>query len=120
MKFTGKTRPLIRTGTMQEIDSETGEVISETKNAGMLLGPPPDKCQECAVDHPWDEPHNQQSMYYQMQFHAKHGRWPTWSDAMAHCTDEKKSLVRRALINVLTEHKMPIPDDLMDPKPVGR
>lgn len=30
------------------------------------------------------------SLYYQYKFHAAHGRWPTWVDAMAHCSEEIK------------------------------
>lgn len=52
----------------------------------------PDVCQECAVDHPVDQPHNQQSLYYQYHFYSQHGRWPTWADAMAHCSDEVKAI----------------------------
>lgn len=50
----------------------------------------PDVCQECAVDHTPDQPHNQQSLYYQYHFYAANHRWPTWADAMAHCSDETK------------------------------
>lgn len=55
-----------------------------------LLPPAPDKCQQCAVDHEPHEPHNRQSLFYQMYFHQLHGRWPTWTDAMAHCADETR------------------------------
>ncbi len=50
----------------------------------------PDVCQECAKDHDPSWPHNQQSMYYQYKFYGQHGRFPTWADAMAHCSDELK------------------------------
>ncbi len=48
-------------------------------------------CQECAVNHTPDFPHNKDSLYYQYHFYFEHNRWPTWTDAMAHCTDEMKS-----------------------------
>lgn len=51
-----------------------------------LLKPAPDKCQECAVDHLPEQPHNRDSLYYQFVFFLKHGRHPTWADAIAHCT----------------------------------
>jgi hypothetical protein len=51
----------------------------------MLLPPAPGKCRFCAVDHPATGPHNAQSLFYQMRFHQSHGRWPRWSDALAHC-----------------------------------
>ena len=50
-----------------------------------------DVCQECAVKHPLGQPHNQQSLYYQYSFFAANGRWPTWADAMAHCSDAVKA-----------------------------
>lgn len=51
----------------------------------ILLSPAPDKCQECAVAHRPEDPHNQQSLFYQYRFYGQHGRWPTWADALAHC-----------------------------------
>lgn len=56
----------------------------------MLLPPAKDVCQSCAVKHEADMPHNQESLYWQYWFYGQHGRWPTWSDAMSHCTDEMK------------------------------
>jgi hypothetical protein len=68
---------------------DIGEIAPE---GGLMLLPcKPDVCQECAVDHTPDLPHNNQSLYYQYHFYFKHGRWPTWKDAMAHCTDEMKA-----------------------------
>ena len=63
----------------------------------MLLPPAPDVCQECAVKHDPKMPHDQQSLYYQYAFYARHGRWPTWADAMDHCTEEVKSVWTEAL-----------------------
>jgi hypothetical protein len=46
-------------------------------------------CKECATEHePW-EPHNL-CLYYQYYFREKQGRFPTWADATAHCSDEVK------------------------------
>lgn len=50
----------------------------------------PGQCAECAVIHRPDEPHNQQSLFYQYSFMETHGRWPTWADAMAHCAPDVK------------------------------
>jgi hypothetical protein len=36
-------------------------------------------------------PHNQQSLYWQYWFYGQHGRWPTWADAMAHCSEATKA-----------------------------
>lgn len=62
-----------------------------------MLPPAPDKCQECAADHQPEEPHNQGSLYYQMAFHAKHGRYPTWKDALEHCGKETQRAWKKAL-----------------------
>lgn len=58
---------------------------------GMLLPPPADTCQECAVKHEPQMPHNQQSLFYQYSFRKKNDRWPTWADAMAHCAPEMRA-----------------------------
>ena len=56
-----------------------------TENKMVLMKPHPDACQVCGREHEPHLPHDQQSLYYQMAFHAQHGRYPTWEDAMAHC-----------------------------------
>ena len=99
-------------GKMQVVDMETSEVVREKQNALTMLPPSPDKCQECATDHKHDEPHNLQSLYYQYRFYGSHSRWPTWTDAMSHCTPEVKALWRKGLIELLTKNNMPIPADL--------
>ena len=116
----GKPAPLKRVGTVTTIDAETGKVVSVKKNAAMLLPTRPGVCQECAVDHPHDHPHDQQSLTYQMRFHSTHGRWPTWTDAIAHIPDVDKPKWRSAIIQVFKDNGQPVPDDLMDPKPSGR
>jgi hypothetical protein len=109
-----------KVGSVQVIDVETGEVVREKKNAWTLLPPAPDKCQECATDHAWDQPHNQQSMYYKMHFHSMHGRWPTWTDAMRHCTPEVQALWRKELVESMNRRGMVVPDDLMQGPAAGR
>lgn len=59
--------------------------------AWKMLPPAPDRCPICAVDHAHDEPHDAQSVYYQMRFRAAHGRYPTWADALAHCAPEVRA-----------------------------
>ena len=63
----------------------------------VLKTPHPDACQVCAREHEAHLPHDQQSLYYQMTFHAQHGRYPTWADAMAHCSPEVKQIWTRGL-----------------------
>ena len=67
------------------VDLKTGK---ETHHAGAwrVIPPPADCCQICAVKHIEVQPHNAQSLYYQMIFTNMIGRAPTWADAMAHCT----------------------------------
>jgi hypothetical protein len=64
----------------------------------MLLPAAVGTCSECAVEHAPEQPHNQQSLFYQYRFYGDHGRWPTWADAMAHCPAE----VRRRWTEALT------------------
>ena len=63
----------------------------------MLGKTPPGACPACAVKHDPSQPHNLQSLTYQYKFYDEHGRWPTWSDAMAHCSDEIKDFWVKAL-----------------------
>ena len=63
----------------------------------ILLPPRPDVCQCCASKHHATDAHNGNSLYYQYWFRAKHGRWPTWADAVAHCEDSVKLLWKRVL-----------------------
>ncbi len=61
----------------------------------MPIQPPqPGCCQVCGAKHEATEPHNRKSPYYQMQFHQEKGRWPTWEDAMAHCSKDVKKQYR--------------------------
>lgn len=62
-----------------------------------LLPAPDGTCPECAVKHEPDQPHNNQSMAYQYHFYGRIGRWPTWKDAIAHCTPEVQALWEAAL-----------------------
>ncbi len=68
-------------------------VIKEfTKENWTLMPCHPDVCQECATAHSEEEPHNAQSLHYQYKFRLEHGRFPTWDDAISHCSNELKSL----------------------------
>lgn len=118
--FKGEPKKPTKVGKMTTVDMETGKVVAENRNAMTMLPPSPDVCQTCATDHPLDAPHNQQSIFYQMAFHATHGRFPTWTDSMQHCTPKVQKMWRKTLIEYLNKNKMPIPDDLADPKPGGR
>lgn len=76
------------------------KVKSKTTQAQWgLLPPASDVCQICAVKHDKDEPHNKNSLYYQMRFKLEHNRYPTWKDALSHCPVKIKKLWERELIN---------------------
>lgn len=82
------------------------------ESGGLMLMPPPDdKCFFCAVEHEPEQPHDATSFYYQFYFNGKFKRAVTWSDAIAHCSEELKVAWKEALIEkgVWTEHPEPIP-----------
>jgi hypothetical protein len=113
VRFDGvpEKRPM-RLGRMQVIDMETGEVIEEKANAMTLLPAREGTCPECGTDHPHADPHNQQSLFYQYRFYATHGRWPTWTDAMAHCPDAVRAAWREHLVAEMRSRGMKVPPDL--------
>lgn len=53
-----------------------------------LLPAKPGTCEWCATSHKPEMPHNAQSLFYQYRFYNEKGRWPTWIDAMEHCSLE--------------------------------
>lgn len=55
-----------------------------------LIPPEPGACLECGIRHPPELPHDKNSAYYRFKFHLENGRWPTWDDALSHCTEEMK------------------------------
>lgn len=60
-------------------------------------------CSVCGADHEPELPHNRESLLYQESFRRAEGeagrqeRWPTWNDAMAHCTEEVRQGWTKAL-----------------------
>jgi hypothetical protein len=65
----------------------------------MLLPPRADSCQICATEHEPELPHNKDSLYYQMAFTMQNpGKWPTWADAMQHCTSQMREDWTRLLL----------------------
>lgn len=58
---------------------------------------PPGTCPECAVKHDPNLPHDRNSLAYQYKFYDRHGRWPTWADAMQHCSPAVKAQWAEAL-----------------------
>ena len=88
---------------MQRVLEENKMKNKKHLNGLSLVPPKPDVCQECAVKHRLDEPHNLESLYYQMHFKAEHGRFPTWEDAIAHCEERIKKMWREELTKLGVE-----------------
>lgn len=116
------TRMIPLGGMMQVIDTRSG-VVEERPSGMMMLPAPAGKCPECAVDHQPDQPHNNGSLFYQMQFHDKHGRWPVWADALAHCAEpvravwedelRKRGVWKEPEEPKITVHETPVPIDAL-------
>ena len=51
-----------------------------------ILPPTPGACPYCGDTHDPNSPHNRDSLIYQHKFRAANGRYPTWADAMQHCS----------------------------------
>jgi|SRR5215813_738604 len=83
-------------GAVTEVDTVTGKETHKPMSWN-VLPPPADKCQICARDHDPHEPHDAQSLYYQMTFNGMVGRSPTWADALAHCAEGMRRLWEAAL-----------------------
>jgi len=71
--------------------------VIDLAKEGTLLPAPKGTCPECAVKHEPEQPHNQQSLFWQYHFYHEHGTWPGWKEAMAHCSDEVKQVWTDAL-----------------------
>lgn len=82
-----------------------------------LLPAPPGTCPTCATKHEQHLPHNAQSLFYQYRFYSQRGRWPTWKDALEHCSDETKAFWEAELRKVCawTEPGSEVPDVLPTP-----
>ena len=70
---------------------------AERFNNVRLLVPGRGVCPTCAAAHRADMPHDADSFYYIAVFRRRHGRLPTWEDAMAHCPEPVKTRTRQAL-----------------------
>lgn len=51
-----------------------------------IKAPVPGTCPVCATKHDERDPHDLNSLYYRNQFFRTHKRFPTWTDAMRHCS----------------------------------
>lgn len=62
-----------------------------------VIPPTPGACKLCAARHRPEEPHDRDSLYYQNYFYMRYRRFPTWDDAMSHCTEDMKRAFRAEL-----------------------
>lgn len=67
------------------------------KEFDFMLPAPQGCCPVCAHKHPETYPHNATTLFYKIKFQREHKRWPTWNDAMSHCTPEMQKLWREGL-----------------------
>lgn len=75
--------------TVTTVDMQTGKRTERPFNWTLMpLKVKEGECPECGGAHAEEEPHNRDNLHYQYLFYGRHGRWPTWLDAMAHCTPE--------------------------------
>ena len=82
-----------------------GEIFEEIK----VIPPLPGSCRICATKHSKEEPHDRDSLYYQNWFIKRNKRFPTWEDAMSHCSEEVKKkyikkLSRRGIVLDIKEN----------------
>ena len=77
-----------------------------------VLPPRPGACRICAARHAKGQPHERDSLSYQMKFYQRFRRLPTWEDAMSHCSEEVKAAFRKELAERGTEF-----DDASPPCP---
>lgn len=68
------------------------------KDTIRLLPPGKTKCPLCADRHTAKDPHNRNSLYYQMRFLQDHERLPTWGDAMENCSPFMRAYWRNQMI----------------------
>jgi hypothetical protein len=61
--------------------------------------PPATHCPECGAYHEPEYPHDRESVFYQIKFKRRTGRWPTWADALAHCPPDIKTIWIEELVS---------------------
>jgi hypothetical protein len=61
-----------------------------------------DPCPECLTPHIPEAPHNKYSLFYRCTFFGRYRRWPTWQDAMAHCSQETKIIWMQEMLKLYT------------------
>lgn len=84
--------------------------------AGMRLLPAkPGTCVQCATEHGVHDPHNWWSLFYQMRFQLKWGRWPTHADCVGHLPKPRQRLYQAALAEIGREWSEPADTPACEP-----
>lgn len=83
----------------ETVDMRTGEVIKTETALFTVMPAPAGACPECGTKHDAAQPHNASSLHYQYTFYARHHRWPTWVDALAHCDEQTRAAWKAELIH---------------------
>ena len=73
--------------------------VYPTDGAIRVAAPSSGTCPVCATVHDPKDPHDRNSLYYLHRFHRRHKRFPTWADAMAHCSAETQEAWKKKLLN---------------------
>lgn len=70
----------------------TGKEVTMPSSGSMdeirITAPVPGTCPVCATKHDERDPHDRNSLYYQIRFYRRYGRFPTWIDATQKSTRE--------------------------------
>ena len=96
-----ESRPALSQANATEANAtgKEGKVYPSDGTSGVTVAAPgPDTCPVCATKHDRMEPHDRNSLYYQHRFHRTHKRFPTWKDAMAHCSEKTQAAWREKLM----------------------
>lgn len=105
---------ICKVGDAVSVDIETGEETPIEGGGFRMLPGPPGSCEWCYTHHDLEDPHNQESLSYQIKFYAINKRYPTWTDAMAHCTPKLREIWKSEIIRTMKAHGIEIPPDLQD------
>lgn len=58
------------------------------------------RCAICGDDHPENFPHNPFGEQYRVWFLERYGRYPSWDDAMTHCSEDVKLSFKQTMERV--------------------
>ena len=62
-----------------------------------VCAPGPGKCPICATEHDPSAPHDRDSLYYQYRLYRDNNRFPSWENAMNHCSEKVRAAWRKKL-----------------------